>query len=92
MLVEEEDKPRGIWKLARVTSLITGKDGHTRGAILHVPSSGGNGVLQRPIQRIYPLETVVNHQTERSLLRLLKRNLMMRLIHNGDPDKQPQLR
>ena len=49
---QEEDKPRGIWKLARVTSLITGKDGHTstRGAILHVPSSGGSSALQRPIQ------------------------------------------
>ena len=64
VLVEEEDKPQGIWKLARVTSLIAGKDGHTRGAILHVPSSGGNGVLQRPIQRMYPLETVVNHDSK----------------------------
>jgi len=56
VLVEEENKPRGLWKLGRISGLITGKDGHTRGAILHVPSSGGDGVLQRPIQRLYPLE------------------------------------
>ena len=37
IFVEEDDKPRGVWKLARVTSLITRRDGHTRGAVLHVP-------------------------------------------------------
>ena len=46
VLVEEDDKPCGLWKLARVTSLITGRDGHTRGAVLHVPSSGIGGTLQ----------------------------------------------
>ena len=60
VLVEEEDKPRGLWKLARVTSLITGKDGRPRGAVLHVPSSGSNGTLQRPLQRLYPLELAVH--------------------------------
>jgi len=59
VLVEEEDKPRALWKLAKVTGLITGRDGYTRGAILHVPTSGGNGVLQRPLQRLYPLEITV---------------------------------
>ena len=42
VLVEEEGKPRGLWKLARVSSLITGRDGHPRGAVLHVPSSSGS--------------------------------------------------
>ena len=28
VLVEDEDRPRGLWKLARVGSLITGRDGH----------------------------------------------------------------
>ena len=48
VLVHDDDKPRGLWKLARVVKLITGKDNHTRGAILRVPSSGNAGVLQRP--------------------------------------------
>ena len=58
VLVEDEDKPRGLWKLARVSSLITGRDGHPRGAVLHVPSSGGQGTLQRPLQRLFPIEVV----------------------------------
>ena len=56
VLVEDEDKPRGLWKLARIISLIMGKDGHPRGAVLHVPSSGRTGMLQRPLQHLYPLE------------------------------------
>ena len=56
VLVGEDGTPRGFWKLARVISLITGRDGHPRGAILHVPSSGSNGTLQRPLQHLYPLE------------------------------------
>ena len=56
VLVEDEDHPRALWKLARVSSLITGRDGHTRGAVLHVPSSGGEGTLRRPLQRLYPIE------------------------------------
>ena len=61
--MEEEEKSRGLWKLARVRSLITGRDGHMRGAVLHVPSSGGNGTLQRPLQHLYPLE-VASHQMQ----------------------------
>ena len=62
VLVEDDDKPRALWKLAKVTDLITGRDGHTRGAILHVPS-GGHGVLQRPLQRLYPLEVTTQQGT-----------------------------
>ena len=56
VLVEDEQEPRCLWKLAKVRHLIVGRDGHPRGAVLHVPSSGGNGTLQRPLQRLYPLE------------------------------------
>ena len=38
-------------------SLISGKDGEVRGAILKVGSKDGSStVLQRPLQLIYPLE------------------------------------
>ena len=48
---------RGFWKLACVKSLIDGNDGHTRGAILIVTSTGEKRiVLKRPLQRLYPLE------------------------------------
>ncbi len=57
VLVEDEDKPRSLWKFARVSRLIIGRDGRPRGAVLHVPSSGNNNnTLQRPLQRLYPIE------------------------------------
>ena len=50
VVIEEDDKPRGLWKLGRIIELITSKDGHIRAAVLHV---AGNRILQRPIQKIY---------------------------------------
>ena len=41
-----------------VVSLLGGMV--TRGAVLHVPSSGGNGLLQRPLQHLYPLEVAAH--------------------------------
>ena len=57
MLIHDQDHPRGFWKIARVQSLITGKDGVVRGASLKVASKGGPPTtLQRPLQLLYPLE------------------------------------
>lgn len=36
VLVEDDDKPRCMWRLAKVDSMIVGKDGLPRGAVLHV--------------------------------------------------------
>ena len=54
VLVHDDNNPRGFWKVALVKSLIIGKDHRVRGAILKVASS--REVLQRPLQRLYPLE------------------------------------
>ena len=57
VLVHDPDHPRGFWKLAKVESLITGKDGVVRGAVLKVGSkSGPPTTLQRLLQLLYPLE------------------------------------
>ena len=56
VVVEEEGQSRCFWRLARINSLITGKDGRVRGAVLHVPSNKGIKTLQRPLQHFYPLE------------------------------------
>ena len=61
VLVEDEDKPRCLWRLAKVTELITGRDGYTRGAILHVPAT--KTTLQRPLQHLFPLEMKVQTTT-----------------------------
>ena len=57
VLVHDDSRPRGFWKLALVEKLVTGQDGLTRGAILRVSSTGERAsTLQRPLQRLYPLE------------------------------------
>ena len=61
VVIEEDDKPRGLWKLGRIIELITSKDGHIRAAVLRV---AGNRILQRPIQKIYPLEIIQQQAQE----------------------------
>ena len=56
-MVHNENQPRGFWKLAKVQSLIIGRDGKVRGATLRVSSASGKStVLQRPTTLLYPLE------------------------------------
>ena len=58
VVILQEDKPRALWRLARVKELITGCNGKVRAAILTVPSKDGQTItLQRPVQVLYPLET-----------------------------------
>ena len=57
VVLEHDTKPRGFWKLARITKLISGQDGHVHGAVLNVASSNKKpNTLKRPLQRLYPLE------------------------------------
>ena len=57
VVLVHDTKPRGFWKLARITQLVSGQDGRVRGAILKVASPGKNPqTLKRPLQRLYPLE------------------------------------
>jgi len=46
------DNKRVHWKLGRITSLLYGKDGYVRSASVRT----SNGVLSRPITKLYPLE------------------------------------
>lgn len=57
VIVHNDAHPRGLWKLGKVENLITGADGHIRGAVVRVLSSGRNTtMLKRPVQRLYTLE------------------------------------
>ena len=61
VVIHDSDLPRGFWKIARITRLIIGKDGHPRGAILQVAERGEQATtLQRPLQALYPLEVHIN--------------------------------
>jgi len=53
VLLQEDHRPRHMWKKARVEELKVGREGATRTAVLR----GANGtVLVRPIQLVIPLE------------------------------------
>jgi hypothetical protein len=52
MLLQGEEKNRGLWKMGVVEKLIAGKDGVVRGAILKT----GSGRKEIPLQHLYPLE------------------------------------
>lgn len=57
VVVHDEERPRGFWRLARVQDLITGADGLVRGATIRVKSKNRrSSTLRRPIQLLYPLE------------------------------------
>ena len=58
VIIHEDGLHRGLWKLGRVESLIKGKDGLVRGAVVKstTPKKGNPTRLRRPLQRLYPLE------------------------------------
>ena len=65
VLLQEDNIKRGQWKLAMVEEIICGKDGEPRGA--SVRKSGGKGkpeILNRPIQRLYPLEISISNSEQ----------------------------
>ena len=57
VLVHKDNRPRGLWKLAKMESLIQGADGLIRGATIRIHSSNKRSTLvRRPLQLLYPLE------------------------------------
>ena len=57
VVINDNDQPRGFWRLGRVQELLVGRDGKVRGAMLRVASKGRTSNLRRPLQLLYPLET-----------------------------------
>ena len=52
VIIQDDNKNRNTWKLGIVVDMIKGKDGVVRGA----PVITANGILERAIQQLYPLE------------------------------------
>ena len=53
--------PRSSWRLAKVESLVVGKDNMVRGAVLSALSKDGTKTrLSRPLQKLVPLEVTEN--------------------------------
>ena len=48
--VHDEDQPRGKWRIGKVETLVTGSDGHVRGAVVRVKTKAGRLTrLRRPV-------------------------------------------
>ena len=56
VIIHNEDKKRGFWKLGRVEEVIKGQDNEIRGAITRVCTNNKQKLLRRPVRRLYPLE------------------------------------
>ena len=56
VVIHEDNVKRALWKLGRVVDLIKGKDGVIRGARVKTNSRYSGGVIDRPLQKLFPLE------------------------------------
>ena len=58
-MIHSSEQPRAFWKLGRVVELVRGRDGEIQGAALRAAGKGRRATtLRRPVQRLFPLETV----------------------------------
>ena len=56
VLIKDDKLKRNSWRRGKVESLIEGRDGKVRGAVLKVFDKGKITYIERPIRRIIPLE------------------------------------
>ena len=57
VIVKDENRPRGTWKLGHLKELIKGRDNKTRGAVLTVVGNKRRLTeLRRPVQHLVPVE------------------------------------
>ena len=56
VVIHEDSKKRVLWKLGRVIELLRGKDNVVRGAKVKTDSRMMGGIIERPLQKLFPLE------------------------------------
>ena len=54
-MIEGKSK-RNQWKLGKIVTLISGKDGRSRGAVVKTFDGEKGRYMKRPIERLYPIE------------------------------------
>ena len=59
--VHENNVPRQRWKLGTVQEPIHGRDNIVRTAVVRLASKGGRVEIQRPVQKLYPVEVYERH-------------------------------
>ncbi len=56
VLIQDEGKKRGLWKMGLIKNLFTGQDGIVRGAVVRKSRNGKNETLKLSILKRFPLE------------------------------------
>ena len=56
VLVFDESLKRGCWSVGRIEGLVMGRDNVARGAKVKVVNKGRTSFINRPVQKLYPLE------------------------------------
>eukprot|EP00794_Sanderia_malayensis_P019302 gene19302-biopygen16181 len=67
VLVAEDNAKRGQWKIAIVDEVMLGKDGEPRGAKINKVGRGKLESINRPIQKLYPLEINFVDETRKGM-------------------------
>ena len=67
VLISEEKIPRSVWRIGRVDSLIESKDGHVRAARVLSKTGKKPNIIQRPVQKLYPVEANVDIQVKKEV-------------------------
>ena len=65
VFVYKDKAPRQLWSMVVVKSLITGRDGYHRGAVVTVRSGDRVVEITRPLNRLYPVEVESQVREER---------------------------
>ena len=64
VLILNDKPPRATWKFERITKLRNSNDGHIRGATVVVHSNGRLSVLNRPVNKLIPIELSIDEEVE----------------------------
>ena len=58
VVVHVDKIPRHLWKVGRIENLLRGRDGNVRAAIVKTSPEGQTQHLQRPTQRLCPMQNL----------------------------------
>ena len=94
-----ESYPSEMWllfmtktsRIGKVEALVTGSDGHVRGAVVQVKTKAGRLTkLRRPVQRLYPLE--VRCRNDEPETTISSRRAEPDPVNSVRPEQNPELR
>ena len=74
IIKDDSHVPRNQWRHGRVISVIKSEDNLVRGAIIEVYLNGKKHEIQRPVQKLIPLEIASSSKTPESNKKLQSTN------------------